>query len=171
MSFRYALVLTALTLAVLATPVLAQSTGEVPPELEKRAIALEKEINTPCCWVPLDGHYSGQAPEMKALIRRKLMAGESDKQILADFEAQYGKRILTAPPARGFHVLLWVIPVLVLLVASVLVALLIRKWTRQSAMEPAPASASAKAANKQTGGEDFSDKDALDRVERELSSL
>ena len=45
---------------------------------------------------------SGLAADMRAVIRTKLAAGESDQQILAEFVASYGDGILTEPPKRVY---------------------------------------------------------------------
>lgn len=174
---RYAFAFLSLALVWVAGTARAQAPAEYPPEIEKRAQALEKQVNAPCCWVPLDGHYSPVADEMKGIIRQKLAAGESERQILNAFEAQYTRRVLAAPPPEGFHWLLWTIPGTLLLAMAILVVLLLKKWMRRSELDPAPASAAtpAVAATPQptrTGSEDrLTDKEALDRVEQELSSL
>ena len=44
---------------------------------------------------------SGLAADMRSVIRTKLIAGETDQQILDEFVASYGDSILSEPPKRG----------------------------------------------------------------------
>jgi cytochrome c-type biogenesis protein CcmH len=71
---------------------------------------------------------SGLAGDMRAVIRTKLAAGESDKQILDEFVASYGDSILTEPPKRGISLGVWVGPVIGLLLGIALVSALLKAW-------------------------------------------
>lgn len=76
---------------------------------------------------------SGLAGDMRAVIRAKVAAGESDQQILDAFVASYGDGILTEPPKRGISLGVWIGPLVgVILGASVLVLLLLA-WRRPAA--------------------------------------
>jgi cytochrome c-type biogenesis protein CcmH len=48
--------------------------------------------------------------QWRATIREQLEAGRTDEEIRQYFEAQYGERVLAAPRAEGFGLLMWVIP-------------------------------------------------------------
>src|SRR5205085_10209616 len=54
---------------------------------------------------------SGLAGDMRAVIRSKVAAGESDQQILDEFVASYGDSILTEPPKRGISLGVWIGPI------------------------------------------------------------
>jgi cytochrome c-type biogenesis protein CcmH len=71
---------------------------------------------------------SGLAGDMRSVIRTRLVAGESDQQILDEFVASYGDSILTEPPKRGISIGVWVGPVLGIVVGVTLVTLLLRMW-------------------------------------------
>jgi cytochrome c-type biogenesis protein CcmH len=73
---------------------------------------------------------SGLASDMRALIRTKLAAGESDQQILDDFVASYGDSILTEPPKRGISLGVWIGPIIGVALGAVLLMLLLRTWRR-----------------------------------------
>ena len=73
---------------------------------------------------------SGLAGDMRNVIRTKLVAGESDQQILDEFVASYGDSILTEPPKRGISLGVWIGPVVGLALGIALVTLLLRAWRR-----------------------------------------
>ena len=79
---------------------------------------------------------SGLAGDMRAVIRTKIVAGESDKQILDEFVASYGDSILTDPPKRGISLGVWVGPVLGVALGIGLVTMLLRTW-RHAPLQPA----------------------------------
>ena len=70
---------------------------------------------------------SGLAKDMRDLIRTRLTAGASDKQILDEFVASYGDGILTEPPKRGISLGVWIGPGLGLIFG---VVLLVWCWSR-----------------------------------------
>lgn len=79
---------------------------------------------------------SGLASDMKGVIRAKLIAGESDQQILDEFVASYGDSILTEPPKRGISLGVWVGPIIGVAIGVALVTLLLRTW-RHPPLQPA----------------------------------
>jgi cytochrome c-type biogenesis protein CcmH len=83
---------------------------------------------------------SETAHQMREIIRERLAAGETPSQIKAYFVEKYGLWILLAPPRQGFNLLVWVAPFAALLGGLVVVALVLRRWTRhpQTAMAAAP---------------------------------
>jgi cytochrome c-type biogenesis protein CcmH len=78
---------------------------------------------------------SGLAADMRTVIRTKVIAGESDQQILDEFVASYGDSILTEPPKHGISLGVWVGPVLGVIVGVTLVTLLLRTW-RHAPLHP-----------------------------------
>jgi cytochrome c-type biogenesis protein CcmH len=83
---------------------------------------------------------SETAHQMREIIRERLRAGETPEQIRAYFVEKYGLWILLAPPRQGFNLLVWVAPFAALLGGLVVVAFVLRRWTRrpQPAMAAAP---------------------------------
>ncbi len=84
---------------------------------------------------------SGLAADMRAVIRTKLRAGESDQQILDEFVASYGDSILSDPPKRGLGLGVWVGPVVGLAVGALIVVSLLVAWVRRR--PPAPVGGAA----------------------------
>lgn len=73
---------------------------------------------------------SGLAADMRSVIRTRLIAGESDQQILDEFVASYGDSVLTEPPKRGVSLGVWLGPPLAVLVGAGAVLALLRAWRR-----------------------------------------
>ena len=84
---------------------------------------------------------SGLAADMRNVIRTKLVAGESDQQILDEFVASYGDGILTEPPKRGISLGVWVGPLVGVTLGALLVVALLKAWRRPAS--PAVAAAAS----------------------------
>jgi cytochrome c-type biogenesis protein CcmH len=109
-----------------------------------RRIALQ--LQCPVCeGQSIADSRSGLAADMRAVIRSKLAAGETDQQILDHFVASYGDSILADPPKRGISLGVWLGPVLAVALGMVALGLLLRNWRRAAdrpivqASEPEPA--------------------------------
>lgn len=64
---------------------------------------------------------SGLAQDMRATIRKKLKEGQTKEEIISYFRASYGDTILGSPPARGFNLFLWLLPVLSLSIGAIII--------------------------------------------------
>lgn len=95
--------------SIFAGPVSGQSLPE-PSDDEVNAVA--KQLYCPVCEnIPLDVCPTQACVEWRELIRLKLAEGWDEDQIKQYFAEQYGDRVLATPPARGFNLLVFVIPV------------------------------------------------------------
>jgi cytochrome c-type biogenesis protein CcmH len=124
---------TALAVALLAAPIAAraQPTVEVPPEA---VAAIARDLNCPLC----QGYTLQDCPlpvcgQMRDLIRVRLAAGDDREAIVAGFVEQYGPGVLNAPPAEGFYLAAWLVPVAVLLLGGAAVAAFARRVARPAA--------------------------------------
>jgi cytochrome c-type biogenesis protein CcmH len=81
---------------------------------------------------------SEMAGQMRAIIRERLAAGESPGEVQRYFVQRYGEWILLSPPRRGFNLLVWLLPLAFVIAGVVVVAVLVRQWTRRpgGAAEP-----------------------------------
>jgi cytochrome c-type biogenesis protein CcmH len=82
---------------------------------------------------------SGLAHDMRAVIREKLQAGESEQQILDDFVRSYGDSIRAEPPKHGLGLVVWVGPLLAIGVGAAILGLLTKQWARKRPTGPMPA--------------------------------
>ena len=108
------------------------------PNVETEARAIDAMLIAPCCFSQqVSVHDSPAADEVRRDVRTRLAAGETRKQIVDAYVAQYGKRILAVPPPAGFDVTLYVTPVAVFLATAVAGVLAIRRFTRRASNDPA----------------------------------
>ena len=68
------------------------------------------------------------APSLRAKIREKLAAGQSEPQVLEAMVAEFGPAILAAPPAEGFNLTAWVMPFVALALGLGFVYFIARRW-------------------------------------------
>ena len=80
---------------------------------------------------------------MRALIQKEIAAGKDETTILQDMTLRYGVMVLAAPPAQGFNLTVWILPILGLMVGLGVVVLVVRHW-RKSPADPPGAPPSAK---------------------------
>jgi cytochrome c-type biogenesis protein CcmH len=98
---------------------------------------LEDELVCPTCKTTLAMSDAPVAERMRAFIRARIAAGDTKSEIKDKLVAQFGESVLAAPPARGFNVLAWLIPIAGALAAVVAVAFLARRWSRSRGDAPA----------------------------------
>lgn len=92
------------------------------PKLEARARVLSQELRCLVCQnQSIDDSNAELARDLRVLVRERLAAGDSDKQVLAFVEARYGEFVLLRPPFNARTLLLWLTPLLFLGVAGYLV--------------------------------------------------
>ena len=111
---------------------LAGPAGAVPVSDDQvREVALQLRCVV-CQSLSVADSPSETAHQMREIIRTRLANGETPAQVIAYFVEKYGDWILLAPPARGFSLLVWVVPYVALLAGLVLVGLLVWRWNRRS---------------------------------------
>jgi cytochrome c-type biogenesis protein CcmH len=114
----------------------------LPPELEREARVLEAKFVAPCCWSQqVSVHQSPAADEIRKDVRVRLARGETSQQIVDDYVVQFGERILVEPPARGYKLMLYVFPPVVLFASAFGIVALVRRATsrRQAGAASQPA--------------------------------
>ena len=94
---------------------------------------LETLLVCPSCHTTLDESDSEVAREMKAEVKQRIAACQSEKQILDAMVAEFGPTILSTPRTSGFDLLAWVIPLGGALAAAIALALGARVWSRTRA--------------------------------------
>ncbi len=68
------------------------------------------------------------------MVRDQLRAGKTPAEVKAFFVSKYGEWILLTPNARGFNLLLYILPFALLLGGMAVIVVLVRRWTH--AAEP-----------------------------------
>ncbi len=66
---------------------------------------------------------------MRDLVVKKLRQGESKEEILQYFQSRYGERILATPNKKGFNLILWILPFVIVAFAAIIIYFLIRRWS------------------------------------------
>jgi cytochrome c-type biogenesis protein CcmH len=111
-----------------------------PVTAAQRAVAIETGIKCPSCEDLSVANSSAQtAVLVRTTVRQLIGEGKSDQQIQAYLVSRYGSAIVLIPPASGWSLLVWVLPLGggVLAIAG-LVTVLVRK-RMNGLVEPADA--------------------------------
>ena len=79
--------------------------------LEARARALSKELRCLVCQnQSIDESNADLAHDLRVLLRQRLVAGDTDQQVLDYLTARYGVFVLLEPPFAPLTWLLWLTP-------------------------------------------------------------
>jgi cytochrome c-type biogenesis protein CcmH len=115
--FALAVVLTSATIALAVEP------DEIldNPALEARAREVSQQLRCVVCQnQDIDSSNAGIARDMRVLVRERIVAGDSNAEVLEAMVARYGNYVLLRPPFNTQTYALWLAPlVLVLLSASI----------------------------------------------------
>jgi len=113
------------------------------PVLEARAREISKLLRCPVCQgETIDESNADIASDLRVLVRERLVAGDSDRQVIDYIVARYGEVVLFLPEARGVNLILWIAGP-VMLGLGILAAVLAARRRRIAA--PAALSAEEKA--------------------------
>lgn len=100
------------------------------PAIEQQVKQLASELRCPVCQgVSIEASPTELSLEMKGVIRDQLSAGRTPDEVKAYFVERYGEWILLQPPAKGFNLVAYLLPVLALLGGLVVVVVMLRRWT------------------------------------------
>jgi len=125
-----------LGLALVGGPAAAATSPEEmleDPALEARARELGKELRCVVCQnQSIDDSNAPLAKDLRELVRERLVAGDSNEEVLTYVTARYGDFVLLEPPVRASTWLLWYGPAALLVVGGVGAAV----WLRRQRREP-----------------------------------
>jgi cytochrome c-type biogenesis protein CcmH len=113
-----------LLLAAALRPAFAVNPDEVlaDPALETRARAISAELRCMVCQnQSIDDSNAELAKDLRVLVRERIVAGDTDRQVLDYIVSRYGEFVLLKPPFAMNTILLWGMPVLLLLVGGAVV--------------------------------------------------
>jgi cytochrome c-type biogenesis protein CcmH len=98
------------------------------PALEARARALSQELRCLVCQnQSIDESNADLAHDLRVLLRQRLAAGDTDRQVLDYVVARYGVFVLLDPPFAPATYLLWLTPPALVLGAGTLLVLRARR--------------------------------------------
>ncbi len=111
------------------------------PALEARAREISRELRCVVCQnQSIDDSDAPLAADLRAIVRERLTAGDTNEEAMAFIVARYGSFVLLKPPLDLETILLWSAPLLVLIPGGLGIALYLRRRGQASAAEPAPLS-------------------------------
>jgi cytochrome c-type biogenesis protein CcmH len=105
--------------------------------LQQKASEINDLIMCPLCAGQTIAQSSNETSrQMRDLVIKKLREGESKEEILQYFESRYGERILAKPNKKGFNLILWIFPFLLVALATIVIYFLIRRWSTKVPATP-----------------------------------
>lgn len=120
-----------LFLLMLASPAFAVQPDEIldDPVLEARARVISKELRCLVCRNEnIDDSNAGLARDIRLLVRERLVAGDSNPEVLQYMVVRYGEFVLLRPTYSASNLVLWLAgPFLLLIGGGVALAFVRRK--------------------------------------------
>ena len=91
------------------------------PILEERARDISKDLRCLVCQnESIDDSNASLAKDLRILVRERLLAGDSDDEVLNFIVDRYGEFALLKPRSDGFNLILWLSGPLMLLIALII---------------------------------------------------
>jgi cytochrome c-type biogenesis protein CcmH len=120
-----------------AAPALAVTPDEVlaDPALEARARAISEQLRCLVCQnQSIDDSDADLAGDLRRLVRERLLAGDSDDQVIAYLVSRYGEFVLLKPRFSARNALLWATPAVALAIGGAFIVVAARR--RRTAASP-----------------------------------
>ena len=115
-------------------------------ELDARAAEIASELRCPVCRnQSVVESNADLSREMQALVRERLVAGDTPDEVKEYFVSRYGEWILLEPQRRGINWLVWGLPFVVLISGAVLAFTLLRRWAASTPDDESAGESSANA--------------------------
>lgn len=90
--------------------------------LEDQIAEISGELMCPVCEGQSVAESNAQlARDMRAVIKKKLLEGNTKEEIIGYFVLSYGETILASPPPRGFSAILWLLPILSVIIGAAII--------------------------------------------------
>lgn len=124
------LVVTLMLSLMLASPVFAQSQNDYSYEVETQARDVGRKLRCVVCQnQSIEESDAPLAADMRKMVRERLVAGDSEADVIALMRDRYGDYVLLMPPVQGNTIILWAGPV-------VLIVFLLLWWTVSVRRDP-----------------------------------
>lgn len=155
------LVILGLVALIFAVPISAQQ-----PVTDDEVNEIAKKLYCPVCEsTPLDVCPTQACADWREVIRIKLSEGQSEEEIRAYFEEQYGPRALSEPPREGFTLAIWILPIAAVVVGAFVFSRYLRNIRKTAEGEPGDV-------EETTAGTRVAPKNEYEaRIEEELSEM
>ena len=127
---------------LLATPLSAVEPDEIlsDPTQEARARALSANLRCMVCQnQSIDDSSAPLARDLRILVRERILAGDSDEEVMDFVVDRYGEFVLLTPVVERHTYVLWIAPLVVLLLGAVMVFRLFRQQKSEQLTESSPA--------------------------------
>jgi cytochrome c-type biogenesis protein CcmH len=118
---------------LLAMPACAVQPDEILKDaaLESRARALSQELRCMVCQnQSIDDSDAPLAKDLRVLVRERLTAGDSDRQVIDFLVARYGEFVLLRPRLNAHTVLLWLAPFAAIVAGGIGLIMFLRRRSR-----------------------------------------
>jgi cytochrome c-type biogenesis protein CcmH len=118
-------------------PAFTVTAAEAPASFDAAAYEeATKTILCDCGCHPQSVHdcACGRAAEMREEIQALVQQGMTGEEIIASYVQRFGEQIRVAPTADGFNLVAWLGPLLGLLGASVMLFVMLTRWSRRRAV-------------------------------------
>lgn len=121
--------LTVILLALLAVRVYAQS--NTPTITDDQVNSVASQMYCPVCEnIPLDVCGTQACAQWRDEIRTQLQNGRTADQVIADFVARYGDRVVGTPQDPGLRALSLVTPWIIALLVTIVAVWVFIRWRR-----------------------------------------
>jgi len=138
--FKVAMLMAALALCAPAAFAVQPDEMLADPALEARARAISAELRCMVCQnQSIDDSDAELARDLRVLVRERLLAGDSDGEVIDFVVSRYGEFVLLRPRFNVRNALLWSAPAVILLLGG---AFILLRWRGPSRKPAAPLSKS-----------------------------
>lgn len=125
----------ALALLVVGASVWAAWPESGPRTVREHALDLASELRCPDCeGLSVADSATTSGRSIRADLRRRIEAGESDAAIRQVYIERYGDSILLKPEGSGIGILVWGLPVTAIVLGAGGLAFAFARWRREPAM-------------------------------------
>ena len=105
------------------------------PVLESRARDISQKMRCPVCQgESIDESNAGVSRDLRLYIRERLVAGDSDAEVVDAVVDRFGEFVLFDPPMRGINLLLWFAAPVAALLGLILAFVFLRGRSRAASL-------------------------------------
>lgn len=105
-------------------------------ELDNEVRRIAHKLRCPTCQaLSVKESEAGLAANMKMKIREMLQQGSSEDEILQFFQDRYGEWILRSPNKKGFNLVLWLVPGIIMVIAAIILTISLKNRNKSVKVE------------------------------------